>query len=111
MQVHQQFDVDIEHQACKSVKNETQVDRCSLVNFANSLILQLYWKQDSSTIVFYWIVRKFSPCNFLKSDTQAKVFPCELSKVFKNTYFVEHLQRTSSNDMITARSSVRFIVH
>ena len=42
MQVHQQSDVDIERQACKFVKNEILVARCSLANFANFLILQLY---------------------------------------------------------------------
>ena len=32
----------------------------------------------------------------LRSATQ--VFPCKICKIFKNTYFVEHLQTSASDD-------------
>ena len=32
----------------------------------------------------------------IKKETLAKVFPCEYSKVFKNTFFTEYLRTTAS---------------
>ena len=31
-------------------------------------------------------------CNFIKTETLAQVFSCELWEIFKNSYFKEHLQ-------------------
>ena len=31
-------------------------------------------------------------CNFIKKETLAQVFSCEFRKIFKSTYFTEHLQ-------------------
>ena len=30
-------------------------------------------------------------CNFIKKETVAQVFSCEFYKIFKNTFFTEHL--------------------
>ena len=30
-------------------------------------------------------------CNFIQKDTLAQVFSCEFCKIFKNTFFTEHL--------------------
>ena len=34
--------------------------------------------------------------NFIKKETLAQVFSCELCKIFKNTFFTEHLRTTAS---------------
>ena len=31
-------------------------------------------------------------CNFIKKETQRKVFSCEFCEIFKNTFFIEHLR-------------------
>ena len=33
--------------------------------------------------------------NFIKKETPAQVFSCEICKIFKNTYFKEHLRTTN----------------
>ena len=35
-------------------------------------------------------------CNFNKKKTQTRVFFCEFYEIFKNTNFVENLQKTAS---------------
>ena len=37
-----------------------------------------------------------STYNFIKKDTLAQMFSCELGKIFKNTLFTEHLRTTAS---------------
>ena len=34
--------------------------------------------------------------NFIKKETLAQVFPCELCEISKNTFFTEHLLETAS---------------
>ena len=34
-------------------------------------------------------------CNFIKKETLAQVFSCEFCKIFKNTFFTEHLWKTA----------------
>ena len=36
-------------------------------------------------------------CNFIKKDTLAQVFSREFCEIFKNTFFIEHLQATASD--------------
>ena len=31
-------------------------------------------------------------CNFTKKETIVQVFVCEFCKIFKNTFFIEHLR-------------------
>ena len=35
-------------------------------------------------------------CNFIKKETLAQVFSCELCEISKNTYFTEHLWATAA---------------
>ena len=35
-------------------------------------------------------------CNFIKIETLGQVFFCEFCKIFKNTFFIEHLRVTTS---------------
>ena len=37
-------------------------------------------------------------CTFIKKETLTQVFSCEFCKIFKNTFFTEHLQMTASAD-------------
>ena len=37
-------------------------------------------------------VRGLKACNFNKKDTPTQVFSCEYHKIFKNSFFMEHLQ-------------------
>ena len=52
---------------------------------------------------FVDIARNFLTYNFFKNETATQVFFCEFCKVFRNTYFAEHLRRAASNDLINAR--------
>ena len=36
-------------------------------------------------------------CNFIKKETQAQMFSCELCEIFNNTFFTEHLWTTASD--------------
>ena len=38
----------------------------------------------------------FLSCNFIKKETLAQGFSCEFCKIFKNTFFTEHLWMTAS---------------
>ena len=40
---------------------------------------------------------KVAGLNFIKKETLAQVFSCEFRKIFKNTFFTEHLWTTASN--------------
>ena len=51
--------------------------------FPGSLMLQMLMKGKKA-------------CNFIKKETQAKGFSCEFCKIFKNTFFKEHLPATAS---------------
>ena len=35
-------------------------------------------------------------CSFIKKDTLAQLFSCEFCKIFKNSFFTEHLPETAS---------------
>ena len=37
-------------------------------------------------------------CNFIKKETLAQVFSCEFFKIYKNTFFTEHLWATASGE-------------
>ena len=40
--------------------------------------------------------RSLHTCNIVKRETPAQVFSCEFCKIFKNTFFTEHLQMAAS---------------
>ena len=35
-------------------------------------------------------------CNYIKKESLAQVFPCEICEISKNTFFIEHLWATAS---------------
>lgn len=37
-----------------------------------------------------------SVCNFIKKETMPQVFFCKFFKLFKNTFFMEHIRQTAS---------------
>ena len=51
--------------------------------FANSADFFKKWKKPDA-------------CNFIKKETLAQVFSCELCEISKNTFFTEHLRATAS---------------
>ena len=65
-------------------------------------ILTGVWKQfnktESKHVVWRFSVNqmllKMEVCKSVKKETSAQVFSCDLSKIFKNNLFTEHLQTT-----------------
>ena len=52
------------------------------------------WKHRCRTLLFN------NACNFIKKKTMAQVFFCEFCEIFKNKYFIEHLQTTASAGLL-----------
>ena len=50
------------------------------------------WKHLCQSLFFNKVVGR----NFIKKEALAQVFPCEFSKISKNTFFTEHLGATAS---------------
>ena len=49
-------------------------------------------------------------CNFIKKETLALVFRCEICKIFKITFFTEHLRATASvYSVFMARQLVKIL--
>ena len=46
-----------------------------------------------------------SACNFIEPETPVQVFSCEFCDIFKNNYFLEHLQTGTQQDYILGYSS------
>ena len=40
-----------------------------------------------------------SACNFIKKETLAQVFSCEICEIFKNIYFTEYPRTTASENL------------
>ena len=73
----------------KSSETNVLKTRFPLVNVSNSLSLRLFKKRHSSTIFF-----------------------CEICKVFKSAYFVEHIRTAASNiDLCDYDCFIIFIIH
>ena len=49
-------------------------------------------------------------CNFIKKETLALVFSCELCEIFKDTFFTEHLRAIASVRIIPDHKILTFIV-
>ena len=39
-------------------------------------------------------------CNFIKKEILTRVFSCDVSEIFKNTFFIEHFQ-TAASEAVT----------
>ena len=46
-------------------------------------------------------------CNFIKKETLAQVFSCEICEIFKNSNFGEHLRIASASDSRLIQTSFR----
>ena len=44
--------------------------------------------------------------NFIKKEIPKQVFSCETSKIFKNTYFVEHTRTTASVALLKINNEI-----
>ena len=64
--------------------------RCSL----KKVFLKVLWISQENICVG---VRKTSAwsCNFTKKETPTQMFSCEISNIFKNSYFEKHLRKTA----------------
>ena len=53
--------------------------------------------------IFLFLFSFYEPqiCNFIKNETPVHVFSCQFCKIFKNTYFVEHLRTAVSENRKT----------
>ena len=69
-------------------------NRCSFVFFLNRCscnILDTH-KKISMLKSLFNTVRSLKACNFNKKETPTQEFSCEYHKIFKNSFFIEHLQ-------------------
>ena len=62
--------------------------RCRLAFFLDFFNLQLYYKQDSTTGVFLWILRT---CNFIKNETLAQGFSCNSFTKFLRALILQNI--------------------
>ena len=46
---------------------------------------------------FAIFIGKLQACNFIKNGLQHRCFPLKIAKIFKNTYFEEHLPMAASD--------------
>ena len=44
-------------------------------------------------------------CNFINKETLAQVFSCEFCDIWKNTFFIEHLWATASEEHLQMAAS------
>ena len=55
-------------------------------------------KQKQPPEVFY--EKNFEACNLIKKETVTHVTCCEFCEIFKNTFYTEHLQITTSGQAL-----------
>lgn len=110
--------------ACNFIRNLTLTQTFS-VNFPNIFRLELFQKLDSGIGDFLWLLRNFLASSVTKNEI-SKVFSCKFwevfqlaailitrlchrcfvlsfCKIFKRTYFVDHLRTAASNIWLFAR--------
>ena len=63
--------------------------------------------QENTCVRVFFNKVTCSACNFIKKETLAKVFSCDIFKNFKNTFFTEHLSTTASAFFVSSRESLR----
>ena len=68
--------------------------RCSIKNGVLKNFAKLTGKHLCQSLVFNKVAD--SACNFIKKETLVQVFSCEFCKIFKNTFYTEHLWTTAS---------------
>ena len=67
-----------------------------------------HWRRNS---FLYVIQTKKEPeaCNFIKKETLAQLFFCELGEISKNTFFTEHLWTTTFGHCIAWKLRIKTI--
>ena len=62
--------------------------------FCNWSVLKYFAKSQQNTCerVSFLIKLRAWDCNFIKKATLVQVFSCKFSKIFKHTFFIEHLR-------------------
>ena len=62
------------------------------------VFLEILQNSQANTCVrvSFLIKSQASVYNFIKKEILARVFPCQLCEIFKNTFFTEHLWATAS---------------
>ena len=85
----------------KSSQRRCSVKKSVLKNFAKFKRTHLYHSKESQA------------CNFIKKDTLSQVLSCEFCKIFKNTFFTEHLWITASDfNLVTiSEKKINFSCH
>ena len=59
--------------------------------------------------LFFNKVAGLRPATLLRKDTPAQVFPCEFNEISKNTFFIEHLWTTASEDISHVQSPLGIV--
>ena len=75
-------------------------------------VLKRFCKFQRETPVMEYLLNKFvglNACNFINKRFHHKCFPLKFAKLFKNTYFEEHLRTTTSKFYYLSRNKFIFI--
>ena len=66
--------------------------------FVRKVFLEILENSQENTCarVSFLIKLQASACNFIKKETLAQLFCCEFCKIYKDTFFTEHLRTTAS---------------
>ena len=66
--------------------------------FVRKVFLEILENSQENTCarVSFLIKLQASACNFIKKETLAQLFCCESCKIYKDTFFTEHLRTTAS---------------
>ena len=66
--------------------------------FFQTGVLKMYTKFTGKHLCWSLFLVNYSNLQLYEIETPTKVFSCEFCKTFKNTYFIEHLWATVSED-------------
>ena len=76
----------------KTLTFKSSHQRCSM----KKVFLEISQNSQENTCARASFLIKLQAYNFIKKETLTQVFSCEFCKIFKNTYFTEHLWTTAS---------------
>ena len=74
-------------------------------------VLKISQNSQESTCARVSLLIKLQPtaCNFIKKETLAQVFSCEVCEIFKNIFLTEHLWTTASESLTKVIYIVIFV--
>ena len=64
--------------------------------WCKKMFVEIWQNSQENTCARASFLIKLQAYNFIKKETLTQVFSCEFCKIFKNTYFTEHLWTTAS---------------